>query len=96
MPESERPHASAPSEVITIFATMLSGSLMPSLRSSKDEGQAEFVNPGIFLANAGADFDIRHLFGLAQRPIDDALLGKRLVSLLQRVEHPAHACTLRG
>jgi hypothetical protein len=34
------------------------GSLIPSLRSSKDEGQANFVNPGIFLANAGADFDI--------------------------------------
>src|SRR6266852_2391174 len=34
------------------------GSLIPSLRSSKDEGQAEFVNPGIFLANAGVDFDI--------------------------------------
>jgi Carboxypeptidase regulatory-like domain len=34
------------------------GSLIPSLRASKDEGQAEFVNPGIFLANAGADFNI--------------------------------------
>lgn len=34
------------------------GSLIPSLRSSKDEGQSEFVNPGIFLANAGVDFDI--------------------------------------
>jgi hypothetical protein len=34
------------------------GSLIPSLRSSKEEGQANFVNPGIFLANAGADFDI--------------------------------------
>jgi hypothetical protein len=34
------------------------GSLIPSLRSSKDEGQANFVNPGIFLANAGVDFDI--------------------------------------
>jgi len=33
-------------------------SLLPSLRSSKDEGQANFVNPGIFLANAGSDFDI--------------------------------------
>ena len=30
MPESERPHASEPSESITILATMLSGSLMPS------------------------------------------------------------------
>src|SRR6266436_5316010 len=34
------------------------GSLIPSLRSSKEEGQANFVNPGIFLATAGADFDI--------------------------------------
>src|SRR5271168_8497 len=34
------------------------GSLIPSLRSSKDEGQANFVNPGIFLANAGTDIDI--------------------------------------
>src|SRR6266852_1410625 len=34
------------------------GSLIPSLRASKEEGQANFVNPGIFLANAGADFDI--------------------------------------
>jgi hypothetical protein len=34
------------------------GSLIPSLRSNKEEGQANFVNPGIFLANAGADFDI--------------------------------------
>jgi hypothetical protein len=34
------------------------GSLIPSMRASKDEGQANFVNPGIFLLNAGADFDI--------------------------------------
>jgi Carboxypeptidase regulatory-like domain len=34
------------------------GSLIPSLRSSKEEGQANFVNPGIFLANAGADFEL--------------------------------------
>jgi len=34
------------------------GSLIPSLRSSKEEGQANFVNPGIFLLNAGADFEI--------------------------------------
>ena len=42
------------------------GSLIPSLRASKEEGQANFVNPGIFLANAGADFDItRKLRGFA-------------------------------
>jgi len=34
------------------------GSLIPSMRASKDEGQANFVNPGIFLVNAGADFDV--------------------------------------
>jgi hypothetical protein len=34
------------------------GSLIPSLRSSKEEAQANFVNPGIFLANSGIDFDI--------------------------------------
>ena len=34
------------------------GSLIPSLRSSKIEGQANFVNPGIFILNAGADVEI--------------------------------------
>ncbi|HEX8872501.1 MAG TPA: carboxypeptidase-like regulatory domain-containing protein [Candidatus Acidoferrum sp.] len=34
------------------------GSLLPSMRSSKEEGQANFVNPGIFLVNAGADIDV--------------------------------------
>ena len=33
-------------------------SLLPSMRASKTEGQANFVNPGIFLANAGANFDL--------------------------------------
>jgi hypothetical protein len=33
-------------------------SLLPSLRTSKQEGQANFVNPGIFILNAGADFDL--------------------------------------
>jgi hypothetical protein len=33
-------------------------SILPSLRSSKSEGQANFVNPGILLTNAGMDFDI--------------------------------------
>ena len=33
-------------------------SLLPDLRSSKDEGQANFVNPGIFLVNVGAEFDL--------------------------------------
>jgi hypothetical protein len=33
-------------------------SLLPSMRTSKEEGQANFVNPGIFLLNAGTDFDV--------------------------------------
>jgi hypothetical protein len=33
-------------------------SLLPSLRSSKEEGQSNFVNPGLFLYNLGADFEV--------------------------------------
>ncbi len=33
-------------------------SFLPDLRSSKDEGQSNFVNPGIFLYNAGFDADL--------------------------------------
>ena len=33
-------------------------SLLPNLRSNKEEGQANFVNPGLFLVNAGADFSL--------------------------------------
>ncbi len=39
---------------------VLSGrnALLPSLRSSKEQGQSNFVNPGIHLFGLGADFDI--------------------------------------
>jgi len=33
-------------------------SLLPSLRSNKEEGQANFVNPGLYLFNLGADFNV--------------------------------------
>ncbi len=33
-------------------------SLLPSLRTNKEEGQANFVNPGILILNARADFDL--------------------------------------
>jgi hypothetical protein len=33
-------------------------SVLPSLRSSKTEGQANFVNPGLLLYNAGLDVDL--------------------------------------
>jgi hypothetical protein len=34
------------------------GSLIPSLRSSKTQGQGSFVNPGLFLYNGGADIEL--------------------------------------
>jgi hypothetical protein len=33
-------------------------SLLPALRTNKDEGQANFVNPGIFLVNGGVDVEL--------------------------------------
>jgi hypothetical protein len=33
-------------------------SILPSLRSSKTQGQANFVNPGIFIYNAGVDVEL--------------------------------------
>jgi hypothetical protein len=34
------------------------GSLLVSLRSNKEEGQANFVNPGVYIFNLGADFNV--------------------------------------
>jgi len=39
------------------------GSLLPNMRSNKEEGQANFVNPGVFIVNAGADFDLTPKLG---------------------------------
>jgi hypothetical protein len=33
-------------------------SLLPNLRSNKEEGQANFVNPGVMVFNLGADFNL--------------------------------------
>jgi hypothetical protein len=33
-------------------------SILPTLRSSKTQGQANFVNPGIFIYNAGVDLEV--------------------------------------
>jgi hypothetical protein len=42
----------------TGVALVAPDSFLPNLRSSKDEGQASFVNPGIVLTNLGADFKV--------------------------------------
>jgi hypothetical protein len=39
-------------------ALMQTNSVVPDLRSSKIEGQANFVNPGLFMANVGATADL--------------------------------------
>jgi hypothetical protein len=38
--------------------TVNRNSFLPDLRTSKEQGQANFVNPGLFLYNVGTDFDI--------------------------------------
>jgi hypothetical protein len=48
------------SQQIRLFAVNLANrqSLVPNLRSSKIEGQANFVNPGLLLANLGYDAEL--------------------------------------
>ena len=47
-------------QAIKLFGVNLTNrmSLVPDLRASKTEGQANFVNPGLWLANAGIDFEL--------------------------------------
>jgi hypothetical protein len=47
-------------EAIKLFGVNLvnEGSFYPDLRSSKIEGQSNFVNPGLILANVGIDFEL--------------------------------------
>ncbi|MEP6787097.1 MAG: carboxypeptidase-like regulatory domain-containing protein [Acidobacteriota bacterium] len=44
--------------VSTAVGLVQGNSLLPSLRSSKIEGQSNFVNPGIFIYNVGVDAEI--------------------------------------
>jgi hypothetical protein len=42
----------------TGIALVSPASLLPNLRANKEEGQANFVNPGLILVNLGADFNL--------------------------------------
>jgi hypothetical protein len=42
----------------TLIGLKSDNALFPDLRASKNEGQANYVNPGSYVYNAGADFDI--------------------------------------
>ena len=57
-------------------------SILPSLRSSKTEGQANFVNPGLFLYNGGIDADLTEKLRLS---INANYLQFQYVQPLQRV-----------
>jgi hypothetical protein len=60
-----------------------SESLVPDLRTSKTEGQANFVNPGVFIYGLGAEFDLtpklrsflnaNYILFAQTQPLDDAL-----------------------
>lgn len=47
-------------QAVRLFGVNLTNnnSLIPDLRSSKIQGQANFVNPGLHLVNAGMDFEV--------------------------------------
>jgi hypothetical protein len=55
-------------QAIPLFGVNLTNrqSLLTDLRSSKFQGQSNFVNPGLFLINAGVDFDITPKWKLIQ------------------------------
>jgi hypothetical protein len=63
-------------------------SLFPNLRTSKSEGQANFVNPGVFIFGVGAEFDVtpklRSFFNanyirmVETDPIQTALLTQKI------------------
>lgn len=44
--------------VSTDVGLVQGNSILPTLRSSKTEGQANFVNPGVFILNAGVDAEV--------------------------------------
>ena len=64
------------------------GSLVPSLRTSKTQGQASFVNPGVFIFSAGADIEVtpklrsflnfNYLLFQETEPLKTALLQDKL------------------
>jgi hypothetical protein len=57
-------------------------SIIPSLRSSKTEGQASFVNPGLFLYNAGLDAELTPKL---RTTLNVSLLRFQTVETLRRV-----------
>ena len=74
----------------TSVALKQPNSLLPNLRTSKTEGQANFVNPGLFLVGGGTDVDVtpklrgflnvNYLWFAQTDPIKTALLTDKIAS----------------
>ena len=65
--------------------------ILPALRSSKEEGQSNFVNPGIFLFGVGGDFDFtpqtRLTLNMSRLDFDDTAV----LEVSRQQEHVAAA-----
>ncbi len=57
--------------------------ILPSLRSSKDQGQSNFVNPGLFFAGLGADFDVTPQVRLVTNVSGIAFANTTVLSVLR-------------
>jgi Carboxypeptidase regulatory-like domain len=66
----------------TLVGLTARSSILPSLRSSKTEGQANFVNPGLLLYNAGFDADLTQKTRLS---VNANVLRFQYTEVLQRV-----------
>ncbi len=63
-------------------------SLVPNLRTSKTEGQSNFVNPGVFIVGLGADFEVtpklraftnvNYVWLAETKPIEVALMSNKI------------------
>jgi hypothetical protein len=66
----------------TLVGLVQRSSILPTLRTSKTEGQANFVNPGLLLYNAGVDADLTQKMRLS---VNANFLQFRYTDVLQRV-----------
>jgi hypothetical protein len=66
----------------TLVGLTARNSILPSLRASKTEGQANFVNPGLLLYNAGFDADLTQKTRLS---VNANVLRFQSTEVLQRV-----------
>jgi hypothetical protein len=62
-------------------------SVIPALRSSKDEGQSNFINPGILLLGVGADFDVLPELRISANANHLSFNNTKILELLREQSH---------